>query len=375
MRKLPALGLVLGSALLASPAAMGAATVYPSATTGTVAPASGSPTSRSATAQSPAARPHGVRRIPRHLGAAAVPATGAPRVAGSAVAPAPGSLLANFNGVGSRDSADTNFGAEFEPPDQGLCVGNGYVVEMTNSAYTVYRPNGSKVTGPFNVNGPFDEGLIEFTSDPRCHYDPATHTWYAVILFLNAAFDQSTIDVSVNNTGDPTKIWKTYKIDTTAKNGHGHSGCPCFGDQPTLGIDNFNLYVTTNEFSILGPEFNGAQVYAFAKPDLVAEDPVHFVHFDNLSIGGAPANSIQPALTNGNPGAEFFLSSLDPNGTFDQRVGVWAMGNRSAVARGGVPTLSSTVISSEAYGIPPSAEQKGSASPIDSGDDRMQQTQ
>jgi hypothetical protein len=81
------------------------------------------------------------------------------------------SLLANFNGVSSRDSAVTNFGAEFEPPDQGLCAGNGYVVEMVNSAYTVYRPNGSVVTGPFNVNGPFDEGLTEFTSDPtssRC---------------------------------------------------------------------------------------------------------------------------------------------------------------------------------------------------------------
>src|SRR5438094_728656 len=29
-----------------------------------------------------------------------------------------GTILHNFNGVGSRDSANTNFGAEFEPPDQ-----------------------------------------------------------------------------------------------------------------------------------------------------------------------------------------------------------------------------------------------------------------
>ena len=38
------------------------------------------------------------------------------------------SVLSNFDGVSSLDSAVTNFGAEFEPPDQGLCVGNGFVV-------------------------------------------------------------------------------------------------------------------------------------------------------------------------------------------------------------------------------------------------------
>ena len=103
--------------------------------------------------------------------------------------------------------------------------------------------------------------------------------------------------------------------------------------------------------------------------------PAHFVHFDKLSIGGAVANSVQPALTTGNPAAEYFLNSLDPNGTFDQRLGVWAMTNRGAVATGGTPTLSSLVLGSEAYGIPPAAEQKGASSLLDAGDDRMQQTQ
>src|ERR1700674_4665826 len=106
-----------------------------------------------------------------------------------------GGLAANFNGVSSRDSAVTNFGAQFEPPDQGLCAGNGFVVEMVNSAYTVYRPNGSVVTGPFNVNGPFDEGLVEFTSDPRCYYDASTHTWFATILFINSTSTASHLDI------------------------------------------------------------------------------------------------------------------------------------------------------------------------------------
>ena len=51
------------------------------------------------------------------------------------------------------------------------------------------------------------------------------------------------------------------------------------------------------------------------------------------------------------------------------------MTNRSVVATGGKPTLSSMVPPSEAYGVPPGAVQKGSTSLLDSGDDRMQQTQ
>lgn len=380
---------VIAALMLASSAlARGSAATYAGATAGTISPVgtTAAPSAALAapgvTAASPAAsRPHGVRRIP-HGSTAAPLAAATPTATGAPLATASPSLLANFNGVSSHDSAVTNFGLEFEPPDQGLCVGNGFAVEMVNSAYTVYKPDGTVVTGPFNVNGPFDEGLTEFTSDPRCQYDAATHTWFAVILFINSANTQSRIDLAVNTSGDPTTPWTTYQIDTTdigGKTGPKHPGCPCLGDQPTLGIDAFNVYVTTNEFSLQGPQFNGAQIYAVAKKDLVPAGPTaipaHFVHFDKLSIGGATAASVQPALTNGSPAAEYFLNSLDPNGTFDQRVGVWAMTNRQVVATGGKPTLSSLVIGSEAYGVPPAGEQKGASSLIDAGDDRMQQTQ
>jgi hypothetical protein len=293
-------------------------------------------------------------------------------------APNARSLLHNFNGVGSLDSGVTNFGAEFEPPDQGLCVGNGFVVEPVNSAFTIYRRTGSVVAGPFNVNVMFNEGLTEFTSDPRCYYDQATHTWFAIILFINDAFTAARTDIAVNTSGDPTTPWTVYHLDATDDGTNGtpsHPGCPCLGDQPLLGIDQDNLYISTNEFSLLGPEFNGTQLYAIAKADLVALTTAHFVMYENLTIAGQPAASVQPALTNGDSPAEYFLSSLDPDGTTDNRLGVWALTNTRAVARGGTPTLSSVVINSETYGIPPAAIQQGSTSLLDSGDDRMQQVQ
>ena len=317
----------------------------------------------------PANVPRGVRRI--HTGNAQTPRI--PTPGGSQLAGNAGALLQNFNGTSSLDSEKTNFGAEFEPPDQGLCVGNGFVVEPVNSAYNIYRTNGTKIAGPFNVNRLFNDGFKQFTSDPRCFYDKTTNTWFAVILFISSNSKVGRIDLSVNPTGDPTTPWTTYRINTTDP---GNPGCPCFGDQPLLGIDQDNIYVSTNEFSILGPQFNGAQIYAISKSELVGlAKSVHFVHFGDLRIGGAIAASVQPAISFGQPDAEYFMDSLDPNFTFNNRIGVWAMTNRQAVSQGGTPTLSHIVITSEPYGVPPPAVQKGSSSTLDSGDDRMQQVQ
>jgi hypothetical protein len=291
-------------------------------------------------------------------------------------------ILSNFDGVSSLDSAVTNFGLEFEPPDQGLCVGNGFVVEPVNSAFTIYRPNGSVVSGPLNVNVLFSEGLKEFTSDPRCYFDKATHTWFATILFISADATEARTDIAVNSSGDPTTPWTVYHLDATDDGSNGtpvHVGCPCFGDQPLLGIDRENIYIATNEFSILGPQANGAQIYALSKRDLIdGAANVHFVQFDNLTIAGDLAFSVQPAITqaadDGN-NAEYFLESIDPTFTFDNRIGVWALTRQEAVSEGGVPTLTNTVITSEVFGVPPNAVQKGSTSLLTTDDDRMQQVQ
>src|SRR5579883_1154909 len=224
----------------------------------------------------------------RHLHTRPAPAGKVPGITSTPIVTTTPGLLQNFNGVSSLDSEKTNFGAEFEPPDQGLCVGNGFVVEPVNSAYTIYRTNGSVVLGPLNVNVLFNDGLTQFTSDPRCFFDRTTNTWIAIILFINDTNTAARTDIAVNNSGDPTTPWTVYHLDATDDGTNGtpsHVGCPCFGDQPLLGIDSQNVYINTNEFSILGPQANGGQVYALSKAQLFSlKSNVHFVHFDNLNI-------------------------------------------------------------------------------------------
>jgi hypothetical protein len=349
-------------------------TVYAPATVGVVAPTTGPTAPAGQTASHTQRGSRTTSPATSSQAAALASATAATNSTAS-------SVLSNFNGTSSNDSRKTNFNQEFEPPDQGLCVGNGFVLEPVNSAYRIFNTNGKSLEGPTNVNDLFDLGSTQFTSDPRCYYDPTSNTWFATILFLsggeNVDGKSSQLEIAVNSTGNPENLWTQYEVDTTNSGGN---GCPCFGDQPTLGIDQDNLYVTTNEFSILGPQFNGAQVYAFSKKDLVAGTPAHFAHFGHLQIGGTLAASVQPAITTGTPNAEFFLSTQDSqagdkNAAQGSQIGVWAMTNRTALQHGVSPVLSSTMISSEAYGQPPGATQKGATSLIDSGDDRMQQTQ
>ncbi len=372
---LPALASPTASTSSAGSATGGSQTGQP----GLAAKVLRSATAAASSSATVSSRPHGARLLPRATSAVAA-RIAAPAAAGASPDTANGTaahLLRSFDGTSSKDSQFTNFDAKFEPPDQGLCAGAGFVLEPVNSAYRIFNTSGKTLRGAFNVNELFNEGGKEFTSDPRCWYDPTTHTWFAVILFLNDTFTEGRIDIAVNPNTSPTGLWNEYQIDATFDGRDGEpnlSGCPCFGDQPRLGIDQTNLYVTTDEFSINGPQFHGGQIYAISKADLVAgATNAHFVRFGNLHLGGALAGAPQPALSIGTPPAEYFLSQLDADGNGDNRIGVWAMTNRDKVATGGSPTLSKVVISSEAYAIPAASQQRGSSSLIDSGDDRMQQ--
>ena len=86
--------------------------------------------------------------------------------------------------------------------------------------------------------------------------------------------------------------------------------------------------------------------------------PVNFVEYSGMQNGGVPAASMEPAIASpASSPAEFFLDSLDPNATIDNRLGVWAITNE-AVVDTGTPTLSGRVITSETYGQPPLAQEK-----------------
>src|SRR5258707_2165768 len=331
-----------------------------------------------------------------------------------------------FNGLNHRDQrragTDQYLNTQFslEPPDQVLCVGNGFVLETVNDAVRVFDSSGSAISAPTGLNQFFN--LIpaftrsnpavfgDFVSDPKCYFDAADQRWFVTALQIGldpttANFVPPThLEHAVSPSAGPTGSWNLFSIDTTDDGSNGtpsHANCPCFGDQPLIGADANGFYITTNEYGLgAGFPFNGAQVYAVSKQALESGSGGKVVHINAgpyLSAAGGLAFSIQPATAPGaagnelaNGGTEYFMSDLDFTaapalGTRANRLAVWALTNSQSLKdRNPSVTLSDVVIDSELYVQPPNAQQKPGAlylgsilhnplSLIAGNDDRMNQ--
>ena len=277
----------------------------------------------------------------------------------------------------------TNTQFSLEPPDQGLCAGHGLVMEAVNNVLAVYKPDGTLIAGPAAMSqffqlapevirtAPITYG--PFISDPKCYFDSATQRWFVTELRIDtnpatgADANRSYVMIAVSKTSDPTGDYYLYSFETTDGNGSDplHPQCPCFGDQPLIGADAHGFYVSTNEFSIHGSAFNGAQIYALSKAKLVAGGPLSVVHVDAGAYPTPPIDaafgslwySVQPAesskpVADVSGGTEYFMSALQFGYTpFDNRIAVWALTNTASLDTA-TPNLHllNTVISSESYG-------------------------
>jgi len=325
---------------------------------------------------------------------ARVPADHVPRPSGNPI----GSMsFFGFRGLTHRDqrlaptgvSGGRNF--SLEPPDQGLAVGNGFIVEAVNDAIAVFDTKGIRLSRKalslflnlppsIRVISPTHLVFGPFLSDPRVYFDWDTGHFFFTVLEIDldpnsGAFGKaSSVFIAVSETNDPTGTWNIFQLDVTNDGDKILGACPCFGDQPLIGADKFGFYINTNAFS-LSPFgfFRGTQLYAISKNALETGAPpsVAATRFHNLTLAESFAFSIQPATVppNGsfdldNGGTEFFLSSLDFTGTLDDRLAVWALTNTGSLDT--TPNLSLThrVITTQVYGQPPDAEQRPGPTPL-----------
>jgi hypothetical protein len=275
-----------------------------------------------------------------------------------------------------------------EPPDQALAVGNGFVLEAVNTAVRIRSAaNGASLSAVVPLSQFF--GLAPnivrstppvygpFVADPKAYWDPPTGRFFLTLLKLGVvpatgAFDgTSSVLLAVSTSGIPASFF-LYELDTT--NGNGtlakHPDCPCFGDQPLIGADANGFYISTNEFPIFSPGFNGAQVYAISKSDLINGALTHpVVVFDGLPLAEGPAYSLQPATVPPGgtfaPGTEYFLSALDFTATLDNRIALWELtGTASLNSASPTLTLTSKVLDSQVYGQPPDMQQRDGPLPL-----------
>jgi hypothetical protein len=302
-----------------------------------------------------------------------------------------------------------NGGNQFslEPPDQGLCVGNGYVVETVNSVIRVWDTSGHQVTGVQDLNTffgypaaidrsayPAPNSIGPNVIDPQCYYDPDNNRFIVDITTLLVDSDgnyngKNNIDVAVSNTGNPAGTWTVYHIpaQNDGTDGTPDHGCttdgstpgPCFQDYPHIGGDRYGVYITTNEYDLYGPAFNAAQIFAFSKAELAAHPTsIHLTLVENLNVDGSPGFTVWPATSPAGQsssernGTEYFLSTIagdgsetgNPTGTA-RRIGLWAVTNtKSLDSTSPALGITSRLINSQTYVFPPKADQKPGSIPL-----------
>lgn len=317
--------------------------------------------------------------ISKGPGSAAVPVIAAPQ----AISPGQTSVALAFKGLTHRDQrfagteAYANSQFSTEPPDSGLAVGNGFVLQTVNAALAIYDASaGTLRQGPTALNQFFrlkpeitrSSGTYgDFTSDPRAYYDSQLQRWFVSLVAITTNPQSGDLSapsgllIAVSDTNDPTQSWKIYGIDTTS---HGSEGCPCFGDQPVIGADAHGLFISTNAFS-LREGFAGVQIYALSKQLLTGGALPTVVHWNNPKLPGGFAFSLQPSIRSSfTPdgsanGVEYFTSVADIRNMLDSRVAVWAITNTASLANE-VPLLKlkSAIVGTQPFGVPPDARQK-----------------
>jgi hypothetical protein len=329
-----------------------------------------------------------------------------------------------FEGLNFYQQRYARGGNQFsvEPPDQGLCVGNGYELEAVNDVLNIYNGSGASVLPdntatnivagfPRNVHHAVDLNSFygyppainrstgvrgQFVTDPSCLYDAATQRFFVVVLTLevnptSGAFTTvNHLDLAVSTTANPTGTWNIYRIDVTndGTNTGGSNPGPYLGDYPHIGADANGLYLTTNAYPWCCNGFSGAQIYAFSKAQLAAgAASVTMVHIDTSGTVNAPSDngSTQPGFTvwpaqspaptsfdlNAG-GTEYFMSSnagdeaTNPVAGFggshtSTQLVVWSLTNTSSLNTA-TPTLSlsNKILGVNQYGVPPKQQQPGS---------------
>ncbi len=275
----------------------------------------------------------------------------------------------SFVGLSNVDQASVNEGFSVEPPDQALCVGNGFVFEGVNDAFAVYGENGRLLAGPAQANAFFGVDFSLNVSDPRCVYDGASNRWFVTMIEYDNFFSDNHLKLAVSQTGDPTGAFNLYDINVTNDGSDFLAGdCPCLGDQPLIGADANGFYISTNSYGL--QSFEGPQVYALSKAALAAGAPATGVHFDQLSFllpSPEVAFSIQPSTTP--PGASFatgteFLAQSMIVFKRESQLAVWTINNTQAIDTSPASlTMSLAVTPSEVYVLPVPARQKSGPTP------------
>ena len=235
-----------------------------------------------------------------------------------AIGPTNGGASTNPHALDAAQNRSV-FGSPSEPPDQGLCAGAGYVMELTNSAdVQVFNPSLQPASNAETLDTLMGLTQLGWSSggDPICQYDPDNggHWFVSQVLSTNTeasggpftgcfvgVLDSCRQGIAVSTTNNPlTSAWNIYFLDPNQVSANNPGAGHLLNDYAKVGntaaalllfYDEFNLNPSLPacpSYGCLG--FNGSQEFALQKSAL--ESGAATVNLVHENMGTDP--SIQP---------------------------------------------------------------------------------
>ncbi len=311
-------------------------------------------------------------------------------------------------GLNAVDSASlsTNPLGDIEPPDQGLCAGNGFVVETNNiGEILIFNTALQRQSAPIPLDTVMGLTKLGFSSggDPSCVYDSANggHWFFTEIVSASSEQNGGTFagcfagvanacseGIAVTDGNNPFGPYHVYF--SQADYNPAEPGYPSLlNDFAKISVTRDAFMMFYDEFPLVGSLpgigggfFNGAQEFAFRKsaleqglPVLLGNgnpNPAVTVAIENMGhittpdgtcardkvlhqggitcwVAVIPAQPVAGRFDNSHGGTGFMVGSLDFYGFLplatsgDNRIAAWAWTGLSALNSNGCASCSSAI--------------------------------
>jgi len=259
-----------------------------------------------------------------------------------------------FNGLSMQQ------GGGFTPPDIQVAVGGTkdktMIFEMVNLAGAIWDKNHNPIKTSFPLSQ-FFQTSTDSLSDPQIVFDTQIGHWFSAIMDISTG----SIIVGVSDSNDPTGVWHFYSFY--------NKGQATITDQPIIATSGDYFMISVNDFDAGSKQYKGAEYIVANKTEMIMNVPTLSTYNpapDTNVFSVHPVQSIDPTNPSG------YMVTVNNAGT--DHITLYTINGPCGTSTGCnlAPSVKQTSIPLIfPSSIPPSANQPGNPTSLDTGDGRL----
>lgn len=251
------------------------------------------------------------------------------------------------------------------PLDPHMAVGPSDIMVIVNylsATYDKSNPGNLLSTSSFNdwFGGVVPAGTDIF--DPRVIYDRWNSHFIISAAGRNNNTQQAYYLIAVSRQPSAIGSWFIYAFNAATTG----ATVAEWADRPGIGVDGNNLFIASNMYDFATSSVWYAKIRAYQLSELYSGTITHYVEGLNLfNADGSKASTVQPADRYGSIGDMFFVNAASSG-----NLTLWRFADPF-----GTSSLTRVNISVQSFSNPPTAQQPGTTTTLNTVDDRLLQAQ